>query len=134
MYCTYSHLYLFDLVCLLTSRSASSASDPVKLEADLVDSFQTNVVGNVHLFGLFLPLVQKGQAKKVITITTGMADLDFINNFDIANGAPYTISKAAMNAAIAKFNAEYKKDGVLFMGISPGLVNTGGNANPNRRH
>jgi NAD(P)-dependent dehydrogenase (short-subunit alcohol dehydrogenase family) len=35
------------------------------------------------------------------------------------------MSKAALNMAIAKFHAEYEKDGVLFMAICPGTVNTG---------
>jgi NAD(P)-dependent dehydrogenase (short-subunit alcohol dehydrogenase family) len=94
-----------------------------------MSSFHANVVGNVHLFNLFLPLIQKGQAKKVITITSGMADIDFIANFNIASAAPYSISKAAMNAAVAKFSAQYRKDGILFLGLSPGLVNTSENTN-----
>ncbi|KAL2822393.1 NAD(P)-binding protein [Aspergillus granulosus] len=106
------------------------AKDPVRLEADLLESFQANTVGNIHLFNLFLPLIQKGQAKKVITITTGMADIEFIANFDIAIGAPYSISKAAANAAVAKFSAQYRKDGILFLSLSPGLVDTGNNDNP----
>ena len=54
-----------------------------------------------------------------------MADVDFINQFDIQVGALYASSKAALNVIIAKFNAQYKKDGVLFLGVSPGVVDTG---------
>lgn len=84
-----------------------------------------NVLGNIYLFSLFLPLIQKGVAKKVVTITTGMADIELISAFDIAAAAPYSISKAAMNATYAKFSAQYKQEGILFMGVSPGLVDTG---------
>ncbi|KAF6234059.1 hypothetical protein HO173_007889 [Letharia columbiana] len=44
-------------------------SDKVE-EVDAVSSqlSQTNVVGNIHLFHLFLPLVLKGKVKKVLTI------------------------------------------------------------------
>jgi len=87
--------------------------------------FQTNVVGNIHLFNLFLPLVMKGKAKKVITISSGHADLEFINGFDVENSPMYSASKAAMNVIVAKFNAQYKKDGVLFVSISPGVVEVG---------
>jgi NAD(P)-dependent dehydrogenase (short-subunit alcohol dehydrogenase family) len=55
-----------------------------------------------------------------------MADLDLITKFNVANGAPYAISKAALNTAIGKFSAQYSEQGVLFMSISPGFVNTGG--------
>lgn len=54
-----------------------------------------------------------------------MADLDLVNDFAIKISAPYAISKAAMNLAVAKFNAQYKQDGVLFLSISPGFAETG---------
>lgn len=76
-----------------------------------------------------MPLVLKGSVKKVITISSGMADPDFVAKYKITSSAPYSISKAAMNVAVAKFSAQYSKDGVLFMSISPGLVDTGGFVN-----
>ncbi|KAF1816828.1 NAD(P)-binding protein [Eremomyces bilateralis CBS 781.70] len=97
---------------------------PELLEKDLLDSFNINVVGNIHLINLYLPLILKGTTKKVIAISTGMADIDFIAKFGVTIGSPYAISKAAMNAAVAKFSAQYAGQGVLFLNISPGLVNT----------
>ena len=53
-----------------------------------------------------------------------------INNFHIAIGAPYSISKAALNALTAKYNALYgspslpSSSRVLFLSISPGVVDT----------
>ena len=85
----------------------------------------TNVVGNIHLFNLFLPLVMRGKVKKVIAISSGHADLDFINNLEVENSSLYAASKAALNAIVAKFNAQYKKDSVLFMSMSPGVVEVG---------
>lgn len=101
-------------------------SDKVE-EVDAVSSqlLQTNVVGNIHLFHLFLPLVLKSKVKKVLTISTGLADLDLTNECEVDIGALYAASKAAMNVIVAKFNAQYKKDGVLFLSISPGLVEVG---------
>ena len=87
--------------------------------------FKTNVVGNIHFFNLFLPLVMKGKVKKVIAISSGHGDLDFINNNEIEVSALYGASKAALNIIVAKFNAQYKKDGVLFFSISPGAVEVG---------
>ncbi|RSL51882.1 hypothetical protein CEP54_011183 [Fusarium duplospermum] len=98
---------------------------PEKLEEDLIASFKVNVVGNIHLFNLYVPLLLKGQAKKAITLSTGMADPDFVSQFSISVSAPYAISKAAVNLAVAKFDAQYRKDGVLFMAVSPGMVDTG---------
>lgn len=72
-----------------------------------------------------MPLILKGNAKKVISLSTGMADLDSTNKFEIQVAPGYAISKAAMNVAIGKFHAQYKKEGVLFMSISPGVSDTG---------
>jgi NAD(P)-dependent dehydrogenase (short-subunit alcohol dehydrogenase family) len=106
------------------------ADKPDALEKDLLDHFQNNVVGNVHLINLYLPLILKGNAKKVVAISTGMADIEMIAKFNVHIAAPYAISKAALNAAIAKFSAQYSSQGVLFLSISPGLVATSAFENP----
>ncbi|KAK2122568.1 hypothetical protein NOF04DRAFT_1253421 [Fusarium oxysporum II5] len=98
--------------------------EPERLEEDMLESFKINTLGNIHLFNLALPLIRKGQAKKIIAISSGMADPEFITNFSISDGAPYTISKGALNIAVAKFDAQYRKEGILFMAVSPGLVAT----------
>ncbi|KAF7505277.1 hypothetical protein GJ744_001064 [Endocarpon pusillum] len=99
--------------------------EPEKLDEFADKLFKTNVIGNIHLFNLFMPLVLKGKAKKVIAITSGHADLEFINNFDVENSALYSASKAALNIIVAKFSAQYKKDGVLVFSMSPGVVEVG---------
>jgi NAD(P)-dependent dehydrogenase (short-subunit alcohol dehydrogenase family) len=87
--------------------------------------FQTNILGNMHFINLFIPMVLKGKAKKVIALTSGHADLEFINEFEAGVQPLYAASKAAMNVIIGKYNAEYKKDGVLFVSVSPGVIDTG---------
>ncbi|KAK8075821.1 hypothetical protein PG997_010484 [Apiospora hydei] len=98
---------------------------PQELEEDLKQAFNTNVVSNIHLYNLFMPLILKGQTKKVVVISTGMAEMELVNKYEVDVGSLYSISKAAMNMATAKFNAQYKKDGVLFLSISPGVVDVG---------
>ncbi|KAM3069053.1 hypothetical protein ACMFMG_004233 [Clarireedia jacksonii] len=113
--------------------SQFDAYDPIGALGDKVEElekvsselFKTNVVGNIHFFNFFVPLVMKGKIKKVIAISSGHSDLDLINNIGIENSALYSASKAALNVIVAKFNAQYKKDGVLFFSISPGVVEVG---------
>ena len=93
------------------------------LEHALTESFNINVVGVIHTINTFLPLIQKGSAKKVVLISTGMADPNLVNQ-GIATDGPYSISKAAANLAICKYNAKFKKDGILFFSVSPGVVST----------
>ncbi|KAK8001894.1 short chain dehydrogenase [Apiospora marii] len=76
----------------------------------------------------FPPLILKGQTKKVIAITTGLADVDSTNLMEVETSSLYAASKAALNMVVAKFNAQYK-DGVLFLSISPGVVEVGQYAN-----
>ncbi|KAL2820561.1 NAD(P)-binding protein [Aspergillus cavernicola] len=99
--------------------------NPEALEADLLASFQTNVIGQIHLFNLFMPQVLAGNTKKVIALASGHADLSLVQKFHIDLAASYTISKAALNMAVAKFHAQYSRQGVLFLSLSPGMVDTG---------
>ncbi|TGJ82160.1 hypothetical protein E0Z10_g6611 [Xylaria hypoxylon] len=102
-----------------------SGEKPQEFEDDLLKSFKVNVVANIHLLNQFMPLILKGEAKKVVLLSTGHADLDAIRLFDLDVATGYAISKAAMNVAVAKFSAQYRKDGVLVMSICPGLADTG---------
>lgn len=105
------------------------SNKPEEIDSVSAQLSQTNIAGNIHLFHLFLPLVLKGTVKKVITISTGLADLDLTNEYEMDVGALYAAFKAALNIIVAKFNAQYKKDGVLFLSISPGVVDVGHSAN-----
>ncbi|KAI1812659.1 hypothetical protein GGS20DRAFT_556997 [Poronia punctata] len=98
---------------------------PQELEADLKKSFDINVVGNIHLINLFMPQILKGETKKVVCLTSGLADLDFTNDYEVYNEPAYSISKSAMNMAIGKFNAQYKSQGVHFLSVCPGMVEVG---------
>jgi NAD(P)-dependent dehydrogenase (short-subunit alcohol dehydrogenase family) len=87
--------------------------------------FQVNVVGNIRLFNIFLPLIQNGQTKKVVTISSGNSVESLALEYGLTEATPYSVSKAAMNMVVVKFQAEFKKEGIIFMGICPGVVNVG---------
>ncbi|RFN42427.1 hypothetical protein FIE12Z_12822 [Fusarium flagelliforme] len=98
------------------------AKQPALLEQDLDDCWKTNVVGNVHLFNLYVPLLKAGRVKKVAVISTGLADPGLTRDHNIYEAMPYSISKAAANMLIAKYSAAYAKDGLVFLAICPGSV------------
>ena len=54
-----------------------------------------------------------------MTLSTGLADPYLTNEVGLADNAPYAIRRG-INMAVAKCNALCKKDGVLFIAISPG--------------
>jgi len=99
-------------------------SDDQLLEDDLIKTFRINTVGVVHTINAFLPLLRAGSSKKVVTLSSGTADLEFTLTSEFSLGAAYSISKAALNMAVAKYAVKYKNEGFTFLCVSPGLVNT----------
>lgn len=53
-----------------------------------------------------------------------MGDIDLINEAHLPNAAPYALSKATLSTLFAKLGAAYEDEGVLFMSLCPGLVDT----------
>ncbi|GAP88220.1 putative short chain dehydrogenase [Rosellinia necatrix] len=98
---------------------------PKELEDVALELFRTNALGQLHLFNAFTPLLLKGNVKKAIALSSAQSDLDFINDVGVEVSALYSMSKAALNVVVAKFSAQYKKEGVLFLGICPGSVDVG---------
>lgn len=94
---------------------------------EMRDLFEVNVIANIHLFNLFIPLLKQGEAKKVIAITSGYSDVELTRVWDVTLAPLYSASKAALNMIVAKFSAQYKKDGILFLGLAPGQVDVGQN-------
>lgn len=94
-------------------------------------AFRVNVVGVAFGTNAFLPLIRAGSTKKVITLGTGLAMADLTNQFELQQNPAYSISKAATNMLVAKYNAAYgKSEGILFLSLSPGFVDTGTNTTP----
>lgn len=101
------------------------ADDEAALDEDLNTAWNTNVIGVINTINTFLPLLKKGTVKKVVTLSSGLGDLDVTTGLGIWEHAPYGISKAAVNIVSAKYGARYTEEGILFLAISPGVVDTG---------
>lgn len=86
--------------------------------------FNTNVVGTVHAINAFLPLIKAGTLKKVVAISSALGDLEYTRFMERPYSAPYSISKAALTMAVTKYAMKYKQEGIVFLSICPGLVNT----------
>ncbi|KAH7318095.1 hypothetical protein B0I35DRAFT_431316 [Stachybotrys elegans] len=103
---------------------AGLGAKPEEFEQDLIDHFKVNVVGPIHLFNLYMPLVLNSPIKKVVNLTSGLIDTALTTQYNIQLCPSYAISKAAAHMAVAKFSARYADEGVLFFSISPGFVLT----------
>ena len=86
-----------------------------------------NVLGVIRTINAFLPLLKetsKTHDARVITISSGAGDLDGVLSFQLGMQAPYAISKAAVNMVVVKYAATFADQPFIFLGISPGLVDT----------
>ncbi|KAF2219980.1 hypothetical protein BDZ85DRAFT_267912 [Elsinoe ampelina] len=98
---------------------------PDEIQQYFTASFQANVIGIAITTNAFLPLIRKGTTKKVITISTGMADVDLVTQYDISSSTSYAVSKIGTNMLVAKYHAALgKSEGILFLAMSPGFVDT----------
>lgn len=84
----------------------------------------TNVAGTIFSVNAFINLVKASSVKKVIVISSGMADPDIVDVAGLQAAVPYAASKAATNIVVAKYASEYKSEGIVFLALSPGFVNT----------
>lgn len=128
MHCTFLSPFLIHEFIILLTSSTYRGAEPLKLEEHIHEVLQTNLIGDIHLFNLTIPLIQAGRIKKIIAISSGHADVDITAKYQVSDNAIYSISKTALNMAIAKFSAQYAKEGILFLSVSPGFVDTGNNA------
>lgn len=90
----------------------------------MLETLDTNLFASLYTTNAFFPLIQAGETKKVICISTGMADLDFVLKTEIQFAASYAMSKSALNAMVAKYAVQYKSEGIKFLALSPGWVAT----------
>lgn len=83
-----------------------------------------NLFQAVNTVNTLLPLIEKGQQKKIIYISSGIGDIPTTRATEMPNLVGYAISKAAGNLVMAKYAAELKAKGILTLSLSPGWVET----------
>ncbi|KAI3210542.1 hypothetical protein CBS147311_1317 [Penicillium roqueforti] len=87
-------------------------------------SLSTGVYGGLWATNAFLPLIEKGTQKKIVHISSAMADLDLIIKSGVSYAVAYSVSKAGMNVQVAKYAAELAPKGIKVLALSPGWVDT----------
>ena len=110
-------------------KSLPNFSSLEDLGVDLNETFNINVTGAAFTIGAFLPLIRKGQTKKIAVISTGMAMDQWTNELEIPIAATYSVSKAALNMLVVKYSVALKKESILVFGISPGTYINGQKGN-----
>ena len=88
------------------------------------NEFRVNIVGVIHSTNSLLPLLPKGNTKKVIAISSTAGTEDFVLDMNLESMPAYGASKTTVNMIIAKFSITLKKEGIVVIVWGPGLVNT----------
>jgi len=111
--------------------TAAAALSPSQIPLDVAGThefFKTSIdsalYGAVWTTNAFLPLIEKGHEKKIIHISTGMADAKTTKGTGIASLVDYSAAKGAMNVLVGKYAAELEPKGIKVVAISPGWVDT----------
>lgn len=98
------------------------------LYSNTATQFKINVIGVIKVINTFLPLVRAAAAAsgsaRVITLNSGAGSVELTLKDGNTVAAPYSISKTALLQAIAKYAVKYKKENIVFLSISPGIVDT----------
>jgi NAD(P)-dependent dehydrogenase (short-subunit alcohol dehydrogenase family) len=89
------------------------------------ESFEINLHGPMRLAQLAAPLLRRGEAPRIVNVSSGAGTFGFMASFDPAQ-VPYAYStaKAALNAATVILAAALRPDGIKVNAANPGLVNT----------
>lgn len=87
-------------------------------------SLSTAIYGGLWATNAFLPLIEKGVQKKIVHISSGMADVELIKKTGISDAVAYSIAKAGMNVVVAKYATELAPRGIKVLALSPGWVDT----------
>ncbi|KAL6875207.1 NAD(P)-binding protein [Trichoderma novae-zelandiae] len=110
---------------------ATVALPPTKVPFDVEaarrfyeEPFRTAVWGGAWTTNAFLPLIERGELKKIVHITSGMASTDVILGSGIDYALAYSIAKAGMNVQVAKYAVELAPKGIKTLALCPGWVDT----------
>ncbi|KAK3312141.1 putative short-chain dehydrogenases/reductase [Apodospora peruviana] len=87
-------------------------------------AYESSLFGAIWTTNAFLPLIEAGKDKKIVHISTAMADQHLIKNTGISLTVDYAVAKGAMNVLVAKYAAELAPKGIKVVALSPGWVDT----------
>lgn len=92
------------------------------VQADSLErAFRTNAMGPYLLTQALAPLLAKGEAPRVLNLSTSLGALALVES---ARTPSYAISKAALNMATLKLAQALREDGVAVVAANPGWVRT----------
>ncbi|KAH7394637.1 short-chain dehydrogenase/reductase SDR [Pyrenochaeta sp. MPI-SDFR-AT-0127] len=99
-------------------------SGGIKNMADLDKVFKINVGGVNSVIHAFLPLLRKGDVKKIINVSTTLGSIAMSSIYRQQPTPAYKISKAALNMLTVQYALDLEDAGFTVLAICPGWVRT----------
>ncbi len=100
-------------------------------EADLAlvrKVYDTNVFAPIRLIQVFLPLIKKSEAGRIVNVSSGLASLTLASDpkgpYDAVNILGYCTSKTALNAVTVHFAKELRGTTIKVNSADPGYCAT----------
>lgn len=109
------------------ARALAPSKMPVDLENTtkaFEPSLLTGIYGAIWSANSFLPLIEAGVEKKIVFISSAMAEVSLIIKSATFFSVPYSVVKAGMNVLAAKYAAELAPRGIKTISIAPGWIDT----------
>ncbi|OWY42049.1 hypothetical protein AA0114_g5135 [Alternaria tenuissima] len=91
---------------------------------DLTEVLNINVFGVHNVTRAFLPILKKGQLKKIVNISSSLGSMALSTMFKFQPTPAYKVSKAALNMLTVQWAESLEKDGFTVLAICPGWVKT----------
>ncbi|CAK1363355.1 unnamed protein product [Cercospora beticola] len=90
--------------------------------ADLREILNTNLVSAQVVTAAFLPLLESGNEKKVINISSTLGSISYASRHANTPSHAYKVTKAGMNMLTALYALDHKE--FTFLAVSPGWLRT----------
>ncbi|MGW0504775.1 SDR family oxidoreductase [Micromonospora sp. NPDC003241] len=105
---------------LVNNAGGAVGADPLATTApaDLVRSFEINVLGMLYVTQALLPLLRASDAPTIVTVTSTAAHVTY------ESGGTYTAAKHAEHALVETLRLELCGEPVRVIEIAPGMVRT----------
>ncbi|KAK7992113.1 hypothetical protein PG996_012871 [Apiospora saccharicola] len=118
------HLNGAGLDVLINNVGAGPYANGIKNMDNLAEIFNVNVMSVQNMTTVFLPLLERGQLKKVANITTTVSSFAWSDAFVRLPAPAYKVTKAALNMLTLQWGMEYRDKGFTIFGVSPGWCKT----------
>jgi NAD(P)-dependent dehydrogenase (short-subunit alcohol dehydrogenase family) len=92
-----------------------------RYRTDLKHVFEVDVLAVHTVTSAFIPLLEKGELKKVVNISTAMGSITQAPTYKFTPTPAYKIAKAALNMLTVQWHLAKYDDGFSFIALQPGV-------------